>query len=405
MSTSTTNYGLIKPAANETADIAVINQNMDTLDTKIKAVETAANADPASNSITDDMIGYRTPDASQVPADPGAGKIGQILSWLANRIAAITGGTHWWDAPIATLAGLNTALNEHQADETQHVPYAVASGSANTYAVTLSPTPTSLVAGMALAVKINVDSTGASTININGLGAKGIKKANGTDVTNLKANGIYTLRYDGTNFTLQGSDAAGNATPADILSGKTATTDAGEITGTIPSKSAQTYTPTTTNQVISAGQYLSGAQTVRGDANLLAANILSGKSIFGVAGNAVDGSGMKKFASGSIPRSSTTVNIREYDNTSSNMYDKYTVTVSGLTFIPSSILVIARTSTYSEATIYQAAGVIKSTMGAMRYISTGDNSYDVADPIYINSTGFCLPVISKSTTYNWYAYA
>lgn len=36
MSTKTTNYELIKPADNETADIQVINGNMDIIDTKLK---------------------------------------------------------------------------------------------------------------------------------------------------------------------------------------------------------------------------------------------------------------------------------------------------------------------------------------------------------------------------------
>ena len=44
------------------------------------------------------------------------------------------------------------------------------------------------------------------------------------------------------------------------------------------------YTPTTTNQTINAGQYLKGAQTIKGDANLVSANIKAGVSIFGVAG-------------------------------------------------------------------------------------------------------------------------
>ena len=57
------------------------------------------------------------------------------------------------------------------------------------------------------------------------------------------------------------------------------------ITGTIPSKGAQTYTPKTVSQTISSGQYLSGNQIIQGDGNLVASNIVEGKSIFGVSGN------------------------------------------------------------------------------------------------------------------------
>lgn len=51
-------------------------------------------------------------------------------------------------------------------------------------------------------------------------------------------------------------------------------------------KNAATIMPGTTDQTISAGQYLSGAQTIKGDANLKAANIKSGVSIFGITGTA-----------------------------------------------------------------------------------------------------------------------
>lgn len=61
--------------------------------------------------------------------------------------------------------------------------------------------------------------------------------------------------------------------------------DGAPVTGSITSKSTATYTPTTTDQTISAGQYLSGAQTIKGDANLVAANIKQGVSVFGVTGN------------------------------------------------------------------------------------------------------------------------
>lgn len=78
--------------------------------------------------------------------------------------------------------------------------------------------------------------------------------------------------------------ADADAGAADLLSGRTAYVNGEKVTGSIPSKAAATYTPAAADQTIEAGQYLSGAQTVRGDANLKAENIKQGASIFGVAG-------------------------------------------------------------------------------------------------------------------------
>lgn len=58
----------------------------------------------------------------------------------------------------------------------------------------------------------------------------------------------------------------------------------------LTTKGAATITPGTSDQTIASGQYLTGAQTVKGDANLVAGNIKSGVSIFGVAGS-FEGSG------------------------------------------------------------------------------------------------------------------
>ena len=79
--------------------------------------------------------------------------------------------------------------------------------------------------------------------------------------------------------------ADANAAASDILATKTAYVDGSKITGQIQSKAAETYTPTTSDQTISSGQYLSGAQTIKGDANLTSVNIASGVTIFGVAGS------------------------------------------------------------------------------------------------------------------------
>lgn len=105
-----------------------------------------------------------------------------------------------------SIKTVNDALTTHQADYLKHTGYAVTTGSANAYIATLTPALSSYVSGVTLRLNINVDNTGASTVNVNGLGVKTIKKANGTDVGsgNLKTGSIYTLAYNGTSFILQG---------------------------------------------------------------------------------------------------------------------------------------------------------------------------------------------------------
>lgn len=55
--------------------------------------------------------------------------------------------------------------------------------------------------------------------------------------------------------------------------------------------STTNYTPSTATQIIAAGQYLTGVQTIAGDTNLIASNIMAGVSIFGVVGTASGGGG------------------------------------------------------------------------------------------------------------------
>lgn len=61
-------------------------------------------------------------------------------------------------------------------------------------------------------------------------------------------------------------------------------TVSGSNTSQLTTQAATTYTPTTTDQTIASGTYLTGTQTIEGDANLVAGNIKKDVSIFGVTG-------------------------------------------------------------------------------------------------------------------------
>lgn len=127
--------------------------------------------------------------------------------------------------------------------------------------------------------------------------AQTVKPDSGYDGLSQVSVGAISKTYVGSGVTKQ---AAKTITPS--TSSQTAVASGVYTTGAvtvaaIPSsyvkpsatKAATTYTPTTSNQTIAAGTYCSGAQTIKGDSNLVAGNIKSGVSIFGVAGSLVVG--------------------------------------------------------------------------------------------------------------------
>jgi len=88
--------------------------------------------------------------------------------------------------------------------------YAADTGTANAYAVTLSPTPT-LVAGSKVIFKAAHANTAASTIAVNGGSPINIYKKTNSALAagDILLNQIIELTYDGTNFQLLGDGATG----------------------------------------------------------------------------------------------------------------------------------------------------------------------------------------------------
>lgn len=111
------------------------------------------------------------------------------------------------------------------------VVYAAGSG-ADTITMTLSPAPAAYTAGMKVRWKQASNSTGAATLNVNGLGAKSIKKnvSEAIEADDLVADGIYEATYDGTNFQLSGSVGVGGGGLV-LLMVKTASGATADFTG------------------------------------------------------------------------------------------------------------------------------------------------------------------------------
>ena len=216
------------------------------------------------------------------------------------------------------------------------------------------------------------------------------------------ANNQYVNRVDYGNSTLIDiSDTTVEA--GDVLAGKTFYLKSGApATGSILSKAATTYTPTTTNQTISANQYLSGVQTILGDANLIAENIKKDVSIFGVVGTHEGGSNGTIIIEDSLDANGGT--IRNITTTGQTIYlDTLTVTNNGV-YTPNTnhyySTVTVEVEGSAPANLQEKTNIDPST--ASQTI-TADSGYDGLSSVQINAMPtLTLPTSAASSATNGY---
>lgn len=111
--------------------------------------------------------------------------------------------------------------------------------------------------------------------------------ASGSATAPATISGTSASVSTGTNtLTLSKTVSVTPSVSAGYVASGTAGNSAVSLTASVTTKAAATITPGTSNQTIASGTYLTGAQTVLGDADLVAANIVYGKNIFGVDGSA-----------------------------------------------------------------------------------------------------------------------
>lgn len=119
----------------------------------------------------------------------------------SNRITGLANGTARTDA--ASVAQVQDG----------GPAYLVGVAGTNTITASLSPAITAYAAGQTFRFVASGANTGATTVNVNGLGAKAVTK-NGTTALvtgDIVSGAVYTLTYDGTQFQISGSMFSGSS--------------------------------------------------------------------------------------------------------------------------------------------------------------------------------------------------
>ena len=199
----------------------------------------------------------------------GYGAYGKDGVWMDGSIPNVAGGT-----PVATKSNVTNHSIDVTPSVTNSSGYVTGSTKTGT-AVTVSASE--LVSGT-----LTIDSSG--TKDVTNYASVSVDAGTATNNGTASAGGA-TVTAGTNSITLSKSVPITPDVTAGYISSGTSGNVSVSLTGSVTTKGATTYTPTTTSQTIASGTYLTGTQTISGDSNLVAGNIKSGTSIFGVSGS------------------------------------------------------------------------------------------------------------------------
>jgi hypothetical protein len=236
------------------------------------------------------LPGWAAAGSLDAPGAPAAGSGMPSTADIYNRLnsgAAISVPAAFQEPAAGPTAGTGKTLGEIAAK----LPVADNSNGATTADVASGKTFWGLRTDGTWGVKTGNASTGGNVTGGNGAltvaipdavysGSKTVTAVDSNlQPSNIKS-GVTIFGVSGT-----ASTASGTAAAADVLSGKTfSNASATGVAGSMSNNGAVSITPGTTAQTIPAG-YHNGAGSVAGDGNLVAGNIRSGTTIFGVTGS------------------------------------------------------------------------------------------------------------------------
>ncbi|WP_313637817.1 hypothetical protein [Paenibacillus sp.] len=298
---TTGNLGLKKPEGTDIVDIADLNGNMDVLDNAVNGkVDKVTGKQLSTNDYTaaekTKLAGIAT--GANNYTHPATHPPAIIAQDASNRFVTDAEKTAWnaKETPAGAQAKADAAVATAKADYIRQPGYAATSGTATAYSAVLTPAPTTTSDGFGITIVPHVTNGASPTLSVNGLAAAPLKDQKGVAYAagKLIAGKPYMFRRVGTDFLADSAGGSGNAVAGDIRAGKTAATDAGDITGTLPVQTGGTVTPGATAVVKAAGIY-DAAITVAA-VMVPADKVLAGTTIAGTAGtipvrNSTNGAG------------------------------------------------------------------------------------------------------------------